>query len=583
LNLDHRLLRQAWAARAALTAAILLGFLGGVFIIFQASVISQVIGRVFVGRETLETVEPLLFLLLGIIIVRASLAFFADGAAGAVAMQVKNNLRRLLAERLFTLGPAYVEGQRSGEVSTVLVDGVEALDAYFSQYLPQLVLAAAIPLAILVVVFPLDLLTGVVLLVTAPLIPLFMILIGKTGERLTHRQWSMLSRLSAHFLDTLQGLTTLKLLDRSHARGDEIEDVSERYRIATMNVLRVTFLSALALELVATISTAVVAVEIGLRLLAGRIGFEQGFFLLLLAPEFYLPIRMLGQRFHAGMSGVSAAVRIFEILDHQASPQKSKLPIPYISITHHDLAQSTLRFDRVSFTYPQRDMAAVHDISFDLPPDEQVALVGASGAGKSTLAMLLLRFIEPVQGTICMGDRNIAEIVPEEWHSLVAWVPQQPHLFNMTIADNLRLGKPYASMQAVRQAARLSLLDEWIQSLPAGYETWIGEGGARLSGGQAQRLALARAFLKDAPLLVMDEPTAHLDPEQESLLEEAVRRLCERRRVLLIAHRLPTIYRSDRILFVSDGRIVESGTHSELYRQAGGYYRLVHTYQEQST
>jgi ATP-binding cassette, subfamily C, bacterial CydD len=243
-----------------------------------------------------------------------------------VAVRVKNNLRQMLSRRIFELGPAYVQGERSGELSAVVVDGVESLDAYFSQYLPQLVLAAAVPVAILVVVFPLDLLTGIVLLLTAPLIPLFMILIGKAGERLTKRQWVTLSRMSAYFLDTLQGLTTLKLLGRSQARAGEIEQVSERYRAVTIEVLRVTFLSAFALELVATISTAVVAVEIGLRLLAGRIAFEQGFFLLLLAPEFYLPIRLLGQRFHAGMSGVSAAVRIFEVLDAPAPLRNCQPP-----------------------------------------------------------------------------------------------------------------------------------------------------------------------------------------------------------------------------------------------------------------
>jgi ATP-binding cassette, subfamily C, bacterial CydD len=499
-----------------------------------------------------------------------------------VARRVKQNLRQLLTDRLFALGPAYVQGERSGEVSTVLLDGVESLDAYFSQYLPQLVLSAVIPLAILAVVFPLDVLTGIVLLLTAPLIPLFMILIGKSGEKLTGRQWKTLSRMSAHFLDTLQGLTTLKLLGRSQERAAEIEAVSEGYRLATMNVLRVTFLSAFALELVATISTAVVAVEIGLRLLAGRIGFEQGFFLLLLAPEFYLPLRMLGQRFHAGMSGVSAAVRIFEILnesDQIAHPISSATPVSNLPI---DLTGKILHFDHVSYTYPGRTLAAVHDVSFAAAPGQQVALVGASGAGKTTIAMLLLRFIEPEAGAIRLDEQNIAGLSPDVWRSHVAWVPQQPYLFHTTIADNLRLARPNATHAQLRQAARLAFLDDWIQSLPAGYETLVGEQGARLSGGQAQRLALARAFLKDAPLLIMDEPTAHLDPEQEALLEEVTRRLCIGRRVILIAHRLPSIYRSDQILLMAGGQIIESGSHNELYKEGRAYYRLVNAYQEQS-
>jgi ATP-binding cassette, subfamily C, bacterial CydD len=577
VNLDKRLLRQALAARAALFAAVLLGFLGGIFIILQARLVSQIVGRVFLQNAALEAVSAPMLWLLVVIVLRALVLFLAEGAAGAVAVRVKQELRGLLARRLFSLGPAYLHGQRSGELSAVFLDGVEALDAYFSQYLPQLVLAAAIPVAILVVVFPLDLLTGIVLLLTAPLIPLFMILIGKAGERLTQRQWTVLSRMSAHFFDTLQGLTTLKLLGRSRDRAGEIADVSERYRLATMQVLRVTFLSALALELVATISLAVVAVEIGLRLLSGRIGFEQGFFLLLLAPDFYLPIRLLGQRFHAGMSGVSASVRIFEVLDAQEPGFKPAHPSAAVS--HLDISSSALHFDQVSYTYPSRTAAAVHDITFSIRAGQQVALVGPSGAGKSTIAMLLLRFIEPDSGVVRICERSIAAIPPDLWRSQVAWIPQQPYLFHATIADNLRLARQDAPLETVRAAARLAHLDDWIQSLPHGYDTPVGEGGARLSGGQAQRLALARAFLKDAPLLVMDEPTAHLDPEQEALLEEVTRRLCEQRRVILIAHRLPTIYRSDMILFMQAGRIVEAGQHEALYRQAGPYFRLVNAYQ----
>jgi ATP-binding cassette, subfamily C, bacterial CydD len=582
VNLDHRLLRQAWAARAALIAAILLGFLGGVAIILQASVVSQIIARVLISGESLQVVSPLLGWLLAVILIRAVFAVLADGAAGAVAVRVKQNLRQSLTERLFALGPAYVQGERSGEVSAVLLDGVEVLDAYFSQYLPQLVLAAAVPLAILAVVFPLDVLTGIVLLLTAPLIPLFMILIGKSGEELTGRQWKTLSRMSAHFLDTLQGLTTLKLLGRSQERAAEIQAVSERYRLATMNVLRITFLSAFTLELVATISTAVVAVEIGLRLLAGRIGFEQGFFLLLLAPEFYQPLRMLGQRFHAGMSGVSAAARIFEILNERERTVHPISSVVTVSNLPIDLVGKVLHLEGVSYTYPGRALAAVHDISFTAAPGQQIALVGASGAGKTTIAMLLLRFIEPETGAIRLGEQNIAGLTPHVWRSQVAWVPQQPYLFHTTIADNLRLARPAATHAQLRQAAHLALLDDWIQSLPAGYETLVGEQGARLSGGQAQRLALARAFLKDAPLLIMDEPTAHLDPEQEAMLEEATRRLCTGRRVILIAHRLPSIFRSDQILLMAGGQIIESGSHNDLYKQGRAYYHLVNAYQEQS-
>lgn len=574
MNLDTRLLRLALTARAALFAAIFLGFSTSIFIILQARLISHVIGRVHMDGASLARVMPVMTWLLAVMAVRALLVFLAEGAAAAVAIRVKRHLRQALTQRLFDLGPTYLQDQRSGELSAVLNDGVEALDAYFSQYLPQLVLAAAIPAAILVVAFPVDLLTGIVLLITAPLIPMFMTLIGSAGERLTRRQWTALSRMSAFFLDTLQGLTTLKLLGRSRARASEIAAISERYRLATLQVLRVTFLSAFALELAATISIAVVAVQIGLRLLAGTIEFEVGFFLLLLAPEYYQPLRLLGQRFHAGMSGVAAAARIFEILDTQSPAPEINAP----GISQIDLTGSILRFEQVSYTYAGRRDPAVQDITFAVEPGQQLALVGPSGAGKSTIALLLLRFIRPDAGAIRIGAMDISGIGLDAWRAQTAWVSQQPYLFNATLAENLRIAKTNASLSELRHAARLALLDDWIQSLPRGYDTPVGEGGARLSGGQAQRLALARAFLKDAPLLVMDEPTAHLDPQQEALLEEVTRRLCAQRRVILIAHRLPTVIRSDIILFIENGQVIEAGAHAQLYQQGGAYYRLVNAY-----
>jgi ATP-binding cassette, subfamily C, bacterial CydD len=573
VNINRRLIKLSLTARTAFFVAVLSGILGGVLIIFQARSISQIIGRVFVQGQNLETVTSTMVSLLLIITFRALVNFVAEGAAGTAAIQIKHRLRKTITSNLFALGPAYVHQESSGELSGVIVDGIEAVDAYFSQYLPQLVLAAAIPTAILIVVFPLDLLTAMIFLITAPLIPLFMVLIGKAAERLTMRQWTAMSRLNAHFLDTLQGLTTLKLLGRSFDRGEEIVEISERYRLATMQVLRVSFISAFALELVATISTAVVAVEIGLRLLAGRIEFEQGFFLLLLAPEFYQPIRLLGQRFHAGMTGVSIAKRIFEVMETSVPSDPNTVKKGAI-----DIARDVLHFEHVTYSYPRREMASVYEVSFSIAPEEQVALVGASGAGKSTLAMLLLRFIKPQFGVIRIGDTLVADIDDAKWRSQIAWVPQHPQIFNMTLAENLRLAKRGASLEEIRNAARLAYLDDWIIHLAEGYDTLAGEGGVRLSGGQAQRLALARAFLKGAPILVMDEPTAHLDPEQEALLEETTRRLCSGRRVLLIAHRLPTIFRSDMILLMDGGRVVESGKHEDLYHQKGRYHKLINAF-----
>lgn len=554
-----------------LGGVVLAGAASGVMIVLQARILSLILGQViFSGGSTTE-LRPLFIVLVVIILIRSILAAGGDYLASSSAMLLKSHLREILFKKIFRLGPAFMAEERSGEISAALTDGIEALEDYYGQYLPQLVLAGVIPLLILLFVFPLDLLTGIVLLLTAPLIPVFMILIGKNSEKLTHHQWSALSRMSAFFLDTLQGLKELKIFGRSREHGEKIKEVSERYQVATMNVMRVTFLSALVLEWVATLSTAVIAVEIGLRLLGGGLEFEQAFFILVIAPDFYLPLRQLGVRFHSGMAGISAARKIYEILDRPARVW----PTPTISKDIRELGleeEIEIEFERVSFSYPGRKDDTIKNLSLTIRNHQLNALAGRSGAGKSTIAALLLGFIHPDQGRILVNGFPLDEIPSEEWRKVITWVPQKPFLFHSSLADNIRLGMPEATIDEIRKAAERAHLSGFIESLPLGYDTIIGEGGARLSGGQAQRLAIARAFLLERPFLIMDEPTAHLDLQLELDLEEAVKTLVAGRTTLVIAHRRTTLQRADVVHFIENGQASESGTYQELVENKGRFF-----------
>jgi ATP-binding cassette, subfamily C, bacterial CydD len=571
---NKRLLKLLRQTGILFPLVVVAGSLSGGLVILQALELSHVISGVFLEGKTLVQVSGILQIFALIVFLRALFTILNDYSANAIAIKIKTALRTELMQKISRLGPAYTHTQQSGELVTTALQGVEALDAYFSQYLPQVLLAAILPILILLAVFPLDWVSGLVFLVTAPLIPFFMSLVGKASEAETKKQWKALSRLGADFLDTLQGLKELKQLGRSKAQIEHIEEVSDRYRITTMNVLRITFLSAFILELLATLSTAIVAVEIGLRLLYGQLQFQQAFFVLLLAPEFYIPMRNLGMRYHAGMTGVTASVRIFQLLDEPEPVRIQEMDQQSRPLNLHQPFH--LKFDQVSFAYPKSNKDSLNSIQADIRSGQKVTLVGRSGAGKSTLLKLVMRFIEPEEGTILINGADIRACSLLDWRRQISWVSQRPTLFNASLLENIRLEDTAVSEDAIWLALEWARLADFAMKLPDRLNTPLGEWGGRLSGGQAQRVALARAFLKDAPLILMDEPTAHLDPDLEAALVESTQALVKNKTLISIAHRFSTIEQSDLIIVLDNGRIVESGNHKDLLEREGFFWKLYH-------
>jgi len=536
---DPRLLHYAHTTRRFIVLAIGIGGVTALLVVAQAWLIATVVNQAFFHHGSLSSLRDPLLALLAVIVGRAVLAWATERAAHRASASAKSELRHSAAEHIAAIGPGALEQQDKGRLTVLVTTGIDALDGYFSRYLPQLFLAVIVPVTVIAVVAGADWISAVLIAVTVPLIPVFMGLVGLTTRDRTAARMRSLQKLAGHFLDLVAGLPTLKVFGRAKAQARAIAEVTDRYRTTTLATLKLTFLSSLILELLATVSVALVAVAVGLRLLDGNMNFHAALFVLVLAPEAYLPLRALGANFHASADGMKAAEEVFELLELPVGDRPAGTAQPL---------NAGIRIAGLEVTYPARRLPALQGADLVVEPGETVALTGPSGCGKSTLLSVILGLRSPSAGEVQLGGEDLRDLDLDAWRAGIGWVPQRPHLFARSVADNVRVGRSGATDAEVAAALEAAGLTPVVRRLPQGVDTRLGDGGAGLSAGERQRLALARAFVRDAPLLVLDEPTASLDAETEADVLDAVRRLTEGRTALIVAHRPALAALADRVI-----------------------------------
>lgn len=566
----RRLFSHAVGVPSYLGTGAALSFLFTIVVLVQMFSLSMIIAEVFTHQAV---PGPLLFVIFGFcILIRSLIAWLRERNARKKSVIIKSKIRKEAFQKVLALGPLYSRSGNTGGLIHLLTESTEKLEDYFTHYIPALLHIAILPPVVILFIFYLDWPSALILLITGPLIVFFMWLIGTYAKKISQEQWKSLNRLSASFLDAIQGLKTLKMFGVSEQESENIANSSNSFREVTMRVLKVAFMSGMVLELAASISIALVAVQVGIRLIEGMMSFQPGLFMLLLAPEFYLPFRALGQHHHAGMEGSAAASELFDVIDQPAVfASAGKAQQQSITITE-SITSAEIKLRRLQYTYPGQKEAAINDLSCTLPSGQLTAIVGPSGSGKTTFVHLLLGYIKPDQGTIRVNDLSLEDIDPELWRQHIAYVSQHPHFFNVSILDNLLMAKPLAHMEEIREAALQAGADEFSCRMPQKYQTPLRDNASRLSGGERQRLALARALLRDAPLLILDEPTSSLDPESEEIVTQATLNAAKNRTTLVIAHRLKTVRNADNILVFNKGKIAESGNHNELIQKKGIYF-----------
>jgi thiol reductant ABC exporter CydD subunit len=530
---DPRLLKVSPAARRYLTVTVVIGSLVTGLVIAQAWLLAALLTRAVDGAAVGDLRTPLA-LLLAVVVGRAGLAWVQEEAAFRSSARLTGDLRRAVLARLVGSRTARTgggPGRGSGAVATLVTSGLDALDGYVARFLPQLVLAVTVPVAVVAALAFLDPISALLVGLTLPLVPVFMVLVGMHTRASADRQWRRLSVLSGHFLDVVQGLPTLKVFGRAKAQAETVRRVSDEHREATARVLRVAFLSALVLELVATLSVAVIAVGVGLRLLDGNLDLRTALVVLILAPEAYLPVRAVGASFHASAEGLSVAADALDLVDEPVA-ETGTGPAP-------DARAHGVQLHGVTVTLEEAGPAVLDGLDLTLAPGRTTAVMAPSGAGKTTLLAVLTGFLVPDAGSVLVGGSDLVDADPTAWREGLAWLPQRPTLEPGTVADNVRLGEPDATDQEVAEVLRAMALDP--VDLVAGLATTVGEGGAGLSAGQRQRVALARMLLRtrrrDCGLVLLDEPTAHLDAGTEAVVVDALRRELAGRTVLVCTHR----------------------------------------------
>ncbi|MEL4106527.1 thiol reductant ABC exporter subunit CydD [Oscillospiraceae bacterium WX1] len=565
---EKRLFTEVKGNRSYQVHLVLSGLTSFLLSLTVALLASFIINAVFLRGLELKSMVPMLFALLAGVLARAGLTYYFSLYFRNTAADIKRRVLARNAEALLDSGPILTKSKDSGGVSAISGEAAELLEPYYYEYLPALFsLAVSLPL-ILVSVLSVDFVSFLIMLVTGPVLPFFLYLIGTESEKASRARLKSLTRLGGGLNDLLSGLKTLKLFGRIDSARAKVASISEDFRRLTMQVLRISFLSAFVLELAATISTAIIAVTLGARLIDGRIDFLPCFFILLMTPDYFMAIRRFGAKFHVAQNAKTAAELLLEPKLPSSVGRKPGLTFP---------ADCDVSFRGVTCSY-NRGEAALACVNLDFRCGEITALVGPSGSGKSSIANTLLKLITPEDGAVFVGGVNLAEIDTESLRRSISYIPQRPYIFKGTLRENITLSTSKATDDAVEAAVRDALLGDLVAALPGGLDTPVADMAINFSAGERQRIAIARALLKDAPIVVIDEAVSAQDRENERLLTKSFERLSRDKTVLIIAHRLETVQNADKIYVLNGGAVTEEGCHNDLMTLGGRYCALVRSW-----